>query len=84
MREIIAESPPTESRRLATAVFVVLVLALIWVALAFTLEVFGAANPTVLGLNLAFGFAIIGLMAITYYRLFVPHRFVLERDEDLW
>ncbi|HYW69185.1 MAG TPA: hypothetical protein VE960_06225 [bacterium] len=83
MREIISETPPRESR-LLTGAFVVLALALIWVAFAFTLEVFGAANPVVLGVNLASGFAILGLMTIAYYRLFVPHRMVLEQDEDLW
>lgn len=84
MREVISEAGPSESSRLLTILFVILGIALIWVSIAFTIEVFGPANPTVLGVNLAAGFAIIGLMMIVYYRLFVPHRFVLERDEDLW
>lgn len=84
MRETLSEAAPAASSRLLTIVFVALGLALIWVSIAFTVEVFGAADSTVLGTNLAFGFAIIGLMAIVYYRLFVPHRIMLEHDEDLW
>ncbi|MFB6165330.1 MAG: hypothetical protein ABEJ31_09250 [Haloarculaceae archaeon] len=84
MREIVDVSAPTDRRRLATVVYVVLSLALVFVAIQFTREVFGAGDPTVLGLDLAMGFALIGLMALAYYRLFLEHRLVLERDEDLW
>ncbi|MFB6353565.1 MAG: hypothetical protein ABEJ92_05710 [Halobacteriales archaeon] len=84
MRDVISEASPAPTSRLLTAGFVVLSLALLWTAFAFVVEVFGAGDPTVLGLNLAAGFALIGLMAVVYYRLFVPHRLVLEHGEDLW
>ncbi|MFB6253841.1 MAG: hypothetical protein ABEI06_04465 [Halobacteriaceae archaeon] len=84
MREIISESSPTPSSKILIGIFVVLNLLLLWVAVAFIIEVFGAADPTILGMNLAAGFALIGLLVIIYYRLFVPHKIVYERDEDLW
>lgn len=83
MREIVSEAPPSASRRLF-ALAVVLSLSLIWVGFAIVLEVFGAANPLVLGLNVGIGFAVMALLALTYYRLFHPHRIVIERGEDLW
>jgi hypothetical protein len=84
MRDSLSTAPPTPESRRLTALFVVLALGLVWVSLAFVLEVFGLGNTVVLGLNLAVGFALIALMAMVYYRLFVPHRIVLEADEDLW
>lgn len=84
MHEFLSAVQPKPTSRRLTALFVVLALGLLWVAFAFTVEVFGAGDPTVLGLNLALAFALIGLMAIVYYRLFVPHRFVFEQGEDLW
>lgn len=84
MREVVSSVPGSPTSRRLTAVFVVLALALIWVAIALVLEIFGAGDPTVLGINLAVGFSLIGLMAVVYYRLFIPHRLVLEKGEDLW
>jgi len=84
MREVLSTVAPVPTSRVLTVLFVVLALGLIWTAFAFTLEVFGAANPVVLGLNLAMGFAVFGLMTVVYYRLFVPHRIVIEQGEDLW
>lgn len=84
MREIVSEVTPTPTSRRLTALFVVLALALVWVSIAFVLEVLGVGDTVVLGINLAAGFAIIALMAVVYYRLFVPHRLVLEHGEDLW
>lgn len=84
MREVVSTVPASPTNRRLTAVFVLLALALIWVSIAFVFEVFGAADSTVLGINLALGFGLIGVMTVVYYRLFIPHRLVLEKGEDLW
>lgn len=84
MREIVSAAPPSPTSRRLTGLFVLLALGLIWVSLAFVIEVFGVGSTPVLGVNLAAGFALIALLAVVYYRLFVPHRIVLEADEDLW
>lgn len=83
MRRVVSVAPPSTSRRL-TAVFVVLSLLLVWIGLAFSIEVFGRANPVVLGLNVGLGFAILAGLVVLYYRLFHSHRIVIEHDEDLW
>jgi len=84
MREVVSLTEPKPTSRLLTGLFVVLALALIWVAFAFALETFGAGNHVVLGTDLAMGFALIALLLVVYYRLFVPHRLVIEHGEDLW
>ena len=84
MREVISEVTPKEDSRVLMALFVLASLVLIWTSIAFSLEVFGLGNTTVLGVNLTMGFAALGVMALTYYRMFVPHRLVIEHGEDLW
>ncbi|MDX1748351.1 MAG: hypothetical protein R3324_20640 [Halobacteriales archaeon] len=82
MREIVSEVAPKPTSRRLTVAFVVLALGLTWISIAFTIEVFGAGNPVVLGTNLATGFAVMALLAVVYYRLFVPHRLVVETGGD--
>ena len=84
MREVLSSVAPAPTSRVLTALFVVLSLGLLWTALAFTIEVFGAGDSAVLAVNLALGFVLLGLMALVYYRLFVPHRLLIEHGEDLW
>lgn len=83
MREVVSEVGPDDSRVVLVA-FAASSLALLWIGLAFSIEVFGAANPTVLGLNVGLGFGLLAAMTVLYFRLFYPHRVVLERGEDLW
>ena len=84
MREVVSSAAPTPTSRRLTVLFVVLSLGLVWVSLAFALEVLGVGDPVVLGVNLGLGFALIAGMLVVYYRLFVPHRLALEQGEDLW
>ena len=84
MREVVSTAAPTPTSRRLTVLFVVLTLGLLWVSIAFVLEVFGVGDNAVLGVNLGLGFALIAGMVVVYYRLFVPHRLALEQGEDLW
>lgn len=83
MREIASELRPSESRALLIG-FAICALALMWIGVALSLEVFGSADPSVLGVNIGLGFAVLAIMTVLYYRLVYPHRIVVEHGEDLW
>lgn len=84
MRESISEAPANPGSRILLAVYIVLFLALLSVSFDFVVGVLTGSSSSVLGLNLAAGFAIVALMVLVYYRMFVPHRFMIEHDEDIW
>jgi hypothetical protein len=89
MNDIISQAEASTSGR-HVFVFVAASLGLLAVGLAFAYGVFAgfvsdpATNQTYLGVILAVGFALLGVMLYLYFRMAVPHRIVLEYDEDLW
>ena len=89
MHEIVSEAKASTSGK-HVFVFIAASLGLFVLALAFAYGVlFGfvsepATNQTYLGVILGLGFGTLAVIVYLYFRMTVPHRIVLEYDEDLW